>query len=922
MFFSIEKAEAQSGTGINVSLDSLIFSNDQSVQTWVVEFENKNDTVFDGEIKVFAPVGARFIGTAERELSLAPQEKVFYPFRFVLEKSTSAGELPFKLQVWSEEGKLQAEAISLLQVLPERKVQLFRISEPVLMKHVGDSLRVSAQVLNQGNTEEEIVVTASFPDLKGGRAIEKKSVFLRASQDTTITFTKIITEELLAAPHYTVNIAALYLDGEFIHNLPVSVQNVSGQRTFGSSLSDFVYDSFSSNQISLSSRNLFTPNEAYQINARGNYLLPHGQMNFNMDGYYYTQGINRPLLTNTFLTYQHNKTGVTLGNITENLETYINGRGVKLFREDEEKNQRFEIGWADKSYNLLGDTYSPTGEKSGTLYGTARFGKTAHRQYNGSVLIDRNPFTQEESMLLRNRYLSRSSKDRYWELDIGGGVNRSMEESGESPKPSLAIGNKLNTRIGEYTVSSQNFFSTGYYPGIRRGILQLNERVNRRFGKVNTWAAFNYYNFKPKYWTDHLNNYSNRTSDARTEVGAHFPLRPGLSLSVSAKRTVESGQILYFGNTERERFKMPSFRMSETLSWRSKNREHSVYLTSENGWALSPFTEKAQFQVRTSGTWSYKFMTLTAYGQKGDFNLMEAYRNDQEDASGNYRLSFSAHAQKTFFKKRLNTFLDLSYGKDSFSGNNHIYAAGADFKFSPLFSAFSQIQVYDYRNVAFDYTYTSAQAGVSYKLPDQSVFVGKKKGDIRLFLFYDVNGNGVFDEADSLASNRLVMIDKVSFMTRKDGTVEYKKVPYGEYVLEVPGQEWMARVEPGLQLQQKELKIVVPLQKTERVRGRIRYEYDERTSIDFTPRLAGVEFTLTGNGLNRKVLTNAEGKFTVFIPAGEYELIMDKSGLPDQVHTDFEKETIKIKASQTLELPDIVMKVKQRKIEVKRFGGD
>lgn len=922
MFFSIERAEAQSGTGIYVSPDSLIFSNDQSVQTWVVEFENENDTAFNGEVKVFAPAGARFIGAAERELSLAPQEKVFYPFRFVLEKSTSAGELPLKLQVWSGEGKLQAEAVSLLQVLPERKVQLFRISEPVLMKYVGDSLSVSAQVLNQGNTGEEIVVTASFPDLKGGRTIEKKSVFLKASQDTTITFSKIITEELLAAPHYTVNIAALYVDGEFIHNLPVSVQNISGQRTYGSSLSDFGYDSFSSSQISLSSRNLFTLNEAYQISARGDYLLPRGQIRFNMDGYYYTQGINRPLLTNTFLTYQHGKTGITLGNITENLETYINGRGVKVFREDEEKNQRFEIGWADKSYNLLGDTYSPSGEKGGTLYGTARFGRTAHKQYDGSVVIDRNPFTQEESVLLMNRYLSRSSKDTYWEFDIGGGVNRSMEEFGQSPKPSLAIGNKVNSRIGEYTISSQNFFSTGYYPGIRRGILQLNERINRRFGRVNAWAAFNYYNFKPKYLTDHLNNYSNRTSDARTEVGTHFPLRPGLSLSVSAKRTVESGQILYLGQTDRERFKMPSFRMAETLSWRSKNREHSVYLTSENGWAQSPFTEQAQFQMRASGTWSYKFMTLTAYGQKGDFNLMEAYRSDQQDEQGNYRVSFSAHAQKTFFKKRLNTFLDLSYGKDSFSGNNHIYAAGADFKFSPLFSAFTQVQMYDYRNRAFDYTYTSAQAGVSYKLPDQSVFVGKKKGSIRLLLFYDVNGNGIFDETDSLASNRIVMIDKVSFMTRKDGTVEYKKVPYGEYALEVPGQGWMARIEPSLQLQQKELKIAIPLQKTERVRGRVRYEYDERTSVDFILRLAGVEFTLTGNGLNRKVLTNAEGKFTVFVPAGDYELVMDKSGLPDQVNTSFEKEKIRIEPSQTLELPDVILKVEQRKIEVKRFGGD
>ena len=65
-----------------------------------------------------------------------------------------------------------------------------------------------------------------------------------------------------------------------------------------------------------------------------------------------------------------------------------------------------------------------------------------------------------------------------------------LEANESSFEPSVAIGGKLNVKFGKYSISSSNFFSTGYYPGVRRGVLQLNERISRQLGKVGVWAGY------------------------------------------------------------------------------------------------------------------------------------------------------------------------------------------------------------------------------------------------------------------------------------------------------------------------------------------------------------------------------------------------------------------------------------------------
>src|SRR5690606_38009291 len=149
-----------------------------------------------------------------------------------------------------------------------------------------------------------------------------------------------------------------------------------------------------------------------------------------------------------------------------------------------------------------------------------------------SVLYDRTPYNHSESVIQINEYRYRLKSNVQLSFELGGGLTRTLNDPSSFFKPSLAVGNKLSGVFGKYSVSSNNFFSSGYYPGTRRGMIQLNERVSRSFNKLNTWVSYSYYHYNPKYLSQHF-YYSQNASNSQVEGGTYFPLSNNAYLSIS-----------------------------------------------------------------------------------------------------------------------------------------------------------------------------------------------------------------------------------------------------------------------------------------------------------------------------------------------------------------------------------------------------
>src|SRR5690606_38652671 len=141
---------------------------------------------------------------------------------------------------------------------------------------------------------------------------------------------------------------------------------------------------------------------------------------------------------------------------------------------------------------------------------------------------------------------------------------------------------------------------------------------------------------------------------------------------------------------------------------------------------------------------------------------------------------------------------------------------------------------------------STLQAGISYNLPDGRSVSSEKKGTIELFAFYDNNTNGIYDDGDAHAEGRIITIGETSFITKKDGKAVYRRVPYGEYQLKVPSQNWYAIAPKAIRLEARDLTIQIPLQRTGKITGAFYYKYDARTSMDVVENYGGLRVLIKG----------------------------------------------------------------------------
>lgn len=911
------------GTGASVlsmQTDSVMVANNGDLVPLTVKLKNNGETSFNGKLMLKTIDGIKLIGQTASSIHIDPHSQKFIPIRISIGNDVPAGKNVVQFVLVDANNSPKAYFTSSLTVKSKKQVQLSVYNPNQLMQHVGDSLKVQVLLSNRGNSDETIALTASFPDLRGGTKVEKQQIYLASFQDTIISFNKIITRELLRVERYTVNVAALYDNGDLINNVMVGVQNVSGSRTFTDPSQGSGFSSYSSNYIELSGINLFSQSEAFQLNAQNEFEIMGGSLDVNLNGYFYTHGSSRPLMSNTYIDYKKNGKGVRIGNISESMETFVNGRGLKTYIENEEKTKLLEVGWVDKTYNLLGDEFKTKGGNGYTVFAKTILKTKKEGEYTANILYDRASQSNSENIIAMNAYNFLLKKDVTLGFDLGAGFTRLLRGDESSFEPSLAIGASLSGKFGKYNINSNNFFSTGYYPGVRRGVLQLNERISRQLNKVSLWAGYSLYQYNPTQLQGNYTYFSSNISSARYELGTNFPIARHMSLSLSAKHQTDEGSV-GFGQDNITDSKMHSFRLSQSINWRSLNSLHSINLSSENGFSKVPNSDHQKFQLRVNGNYNYRIFSLNSYYQQGDFTIVDAYRNSQSEES-NYRFNLSGSVKKDFFQRKLKTQLNVNYNRDSYSGNNYTYSGQVDYEVFPQVRFFANVYVYNYSSSSYSSFNTNLQAGVRYSLPSSRAETKGKRGDIALFMFYDNNANGIFDNGDTPAQDRIVTIGEVSFISNSKGMVEYKKVPYRDYSLKMPSQDWYAIIPPSITVQQKQLSLDVPLQRTGKVVGKLFYKYDARTSEEFAEKHGGLRvWATTLDGQKNQALTNANGEFTLFLPVGEYVISVDDNSLPKNVYTDFEPKDVKVEANKTVIIPDIELKIKQRKIEIKRFGS-
>ncbi|MGE8424267.1 MAG: hypothetical protein ACN6PI_15635, partial [Sphingobacterium siyangense] len=537
---------------------------------------------------------------------------------------------------------------------------------------------------------------------------------------------------------------------------------------------------------------------------------------------------------NTYAAFQKGKNTYTIGNLQESMEASAYGRGIKFDHIDTARAANYTVGVLQRSVDLLEYTATDPGY---TVFGKIVLAenKPEQRRYEGQLFYDRNGLDSTSSMLWTNNF--DFLKQKY----AGNTVLRGFVAAGlqsqygrlagrDSAMPSWAIGLRMDQRFAKWSFSSDNFYSSPYYTGNRRGSLQFVERVNRNWGKLSAALSYTFYRYNPSYLNTHFLNYASQSS--RWDLSMYMPLSSFVTLSLLPNYNREEG--VYLFSEGARNLKSKSWRMLSTINLRSRNLQHNLNVTTEGGIVNMTGEANGLFAIRTDVNYNYKSLGLSASYQQGAFQISDLVSALLIGRSFGNRFSLGPRVSGSLLQERLQwtanarANLSSSYG-NSFGGN-----ASLNYRVlkNTLLTGVFQYN-YSVMKTGYDYDFNNLRIGVRQNLKGSNLDrPAIKTGNLRVFCFYDRNFNGIFDQGDIPMVDHSFTVKGVLFVTDKAGYASFKKLPYGSYLFFSPKQGQYMAVSKEIAIQQSNLEIQVPLQRGGMVKGAVRVEYTKGLSLE------------------------------------------------------------------------------------------
>ncbi|RYY15322.1 MAG: hypothetical protein EOO04_28795 [Chitinophagaceae bacterium] len=493
-------------------------------------------------------------------------------------------------------------------------------------------------------------------------------------------------------------------------------------------------------------------------------------------------------------------------------------------------------------------------------------------------------------------------------------MNTGGPDGGGSTKYSYAAGMEFSGTINKVIVNSSNYVSSGYYPGTRRGALNLSERITwaRPTGN-NIWGGIEYSKYTPKFFTNAF-LFEQSSINTRAEIGISERLFKNITLSFSPYYTNEENNA--FQSQDGKKSFLRSWNVLTTLNVPISEKQY-ISVNAEGGFYDSFINNKKLLRFRSYSSYRAGLFNLMASFQTGTFYLGEIANNFQAKAGRNYIINITPTIQQNFFRNKLRTELGINYNNTKLYGQSWQMTGRAEYDIMRNTSFFSTLNHNRYTFIDGQYTSNILQVGITKKM--RSARVGSKNDPLEVFVFKDINQNGVYDTGDSVATNHLIYVNDIVFMTKEDGSVIYKNLPPGEYRITLPKIKGWYAPDQRINFNKKE-KIEIPLQKTGTLKGKISYEFTE-FSYETGREKEGVKITaVSESGQSYVTRTSSDGSYVFFVPVGKYTVRVNAESLPPEVESLQGDQHTEIVPGE-IKSVSLVLNVKQRKIETKRFSS-
>lgn len=891
--------------------------NGQVINHIIKATNNTNDTL-RGVIKINSEAG--IISRPERKVLLLPGDSLFVSYKLTVETWMRAGRRAVSYDFVNDDGIKLANKEIFKEV--EEKSILFLMADPtpVMVVHPIDSVHVQVTVSNNGNTVEKVTMVFNVPNLRGAHTFTEQCDILVPGESKRFLFSFVPSDNLLASSQFPVYVTGMKgSEKTLFGNKTISVQNV---HCSGRYIDTPPYNSTipgitaTENAISLSYKQYNSSLNMIQVHGRGHLNLPAGylQLQGNINKY---NAQSTPLVTNTSLMYKLYENEFIIGNISEQTELPMFGRGAKAMFSDRNSNKRLIIGAIDQNFNLLGS--QPWFSNYYSIYLQSELGANNHNKgAKISYIYQKNPY---ESAYFHVAGMElRSGIGQNWNIFLKG--------YGTIGKYSMKSGNRFSgaaeffyrgriTR--DFTLNGEGYFSDAYFPGNRKGTASFSQGANIKLSnELHLSGSVSYSKIKPKSY-GHSYNYQSENSYGNITMS--LPAHKRLSSLIYYQHQGESNPSRVLSPmvpAGSKNLQMKSHRLGWQWGWQSRDIAYSLLGTLDGGFFKNPLGDDMQYQTRATISYSYQWLDLNATYQNGAYYLYE-YMMSRGLNERFRRFTASASANKKLSNK-LFLSAGINYSKDKYQGG--VPSAHININYIPKSNINLFLNSYWYR-----YAYGAhgrgdifnAQVGVTFKLGGTQPMSGRKSR-VAARIFYDINANGKFDDDEKTAGKYLLNIGEKVFISDEEGKVSYSLVPYGKYCIK-PFETGRWFFDPKEVIVNGSRTVIdIPLKESGSLQGGVKYLSDKQYD-DFIPRYEGLMFTImnSSGSVIQNVVTDNKGKFLTFLPVGEYTIILDQNTLAEHTYCEKPTQLFRVEAGETTRIPLFRIEIKKRKVNIKRF---
>jgi len=729
---------------------------------------------------------------------------------------------------------------------------------------------------------------------------------------------------------YTVTIQAVDDSNHPLASKIIRILNITSARRmgYGNSLSGPQNNSLSLNYVSQNK------NSSY-LQLQGNGKLELGEQQtlmYRLQADRFAQpGFNGFNIYNSYLDYQSKSWGIKAGNIYENLDYSLGGRGIKANLNL--KNKAVISVYGVESDFMLYTQQSNTIPSAKIAAIDYQQGSTGLDERRISFLHSHDNFTHADVNQVSAKASFKPSDSQVIGFEGGLSTEKIFDQS-EPAKQGFAGGMTYKFDNKFYHLNAAGYYSNPYYTGLRRGNLYSNMSVQRKVGSSSAISFhFSLQQNNAKYQRSFIDSLYRQTFNKTglENIGIGYNTKIGLfNLGFGSYWMRQSLDGYSIADVPPVQIDWKSSSAHFTLDLGYNSRIQSFTMNADYGYTYMNSSDlpPAPFHsLRINSNYNLAFFGLNSYIQINPY-----YLSDVISVNGNQRYSiysFAPNVHFTTLKNSLSFQLGGTYNYYGFTKSDSYGVSGSTkylLKGNWSLTADVQFNVTKQQVILspFDQQLNTAKDLDNIYINNRQVRLGvekhfgsKNNGSKKLTLAYyeDRNNNGQREADEPFLPGVLVKINGEAALTNSNGKVEFKNMKKESYTAAIENTKGWSLQEPTTLFLDKSKDIEVPLVKTQALNGKIKLLASKY--LNGQPELVGIKISaIDANGRIHQTLTDEKGAFCFFLPRNNYTVYVETEGMPFSIENGKEKVLL---AGAPVEMITFLYKDERRKVGVMHF---